>query len=330
MSEEISIDVLVERALNALRLLSKTACDERNPPAGVYAFLSHNSHATSALQDCKRIIQRLQTGRRRLTELAYEEEALASRELAPGPLPENLQAVMREGGDLNEYMKLDLESLYMFGGILLDQWSLQAIAVGNIPCAKQYPFRELVDALDQHSNGPLLSLWDKTRADMLWLYYQLRFYRNRFIIHANRPWQRGTTRSVYGSDFNLFIPTPPGWLDDEALDNEIMELIQLTPDRIKKSAVGYWERRPGRIIEVLFDVIPSFDRSTREKISNLFSKKGGSTPDFNVLATRLVRFVAEGTESLIPIAKEHIWTIDLGDPHSTHEAMWSRRRDRTQ
>ena len=301
--EESSIDVLVERALSALRLLSKTVFDERNPPAGVYAFFSHNSHAMSALQDCQRIIQRLQTGRRRLTELAYEEEAQGPRERAPGPLPENLQAVIREGSDLTEYMKLDLESLYMFGGILLDQWSLQAIAVGNMACAKQHPFRELVDALDQHSNRPLSPLWKKTRVDMLWLYYQLRFYRNRFIVHANRPWQRGTTKSVYGNDFNLFIPTPSGGSDGEALDNEIMELIQLAPDRIKKSPADYWERRPARIIEVLFDVIPSFDRSIREKISNLFSKKGGSTPDFNILATRLVRFVAEGTESLIPIAK---------------------------
>lgn len=302
-------EVLFRRALDALRLLGKTVLDERRPQAGAYAFFHYNGHATSALQDCKRIIERLRTGRRRLTELSYKEKTLSLEGLSDqDSIPQELQAVLREVSEATELMKLDLESLYIFGGILLDQLSLQAIAVGNISCAKQHPYRELVDVLDQDPSGPLSPLWEKTWPDMLWLYYQLRFYRNRFIVHANRPWQRGTTRSVYGDDFNLFTPTPPGWLDDKALDNEIKDLIHLTPDRIKNARVDYWERRPGRIIEVLFDMISDFDKPNREKISRLFGQKGGSTPDFNVLAIRLLRFVAEGTEALIPIAKQHIST----------------------
>lgn len=54
---------------------------------------------------------------------------------------------------------------------------------------------------------------------MLWLHYQVGFYRNRFVADANRPWQRGTTSSVIGDDFNLFIPTPPGWEDDKRYDD---------------------------------------------------------------------------------------------------------------
>ena len=112
-------------------------------------------------------------------------------------------------------MKLDLETLYLFGNILLDQWALQVITIGDTQVRKQHPFRELVEHLDQATDDVLGPLWDRTRDDMLWLHYQLRFYRNRFITHANRPWQRGTTASVMGADFNLFTPTPPGWLDDD-------------------------------------------------------------------------------------------------------------------
>ena len=137
--ENDPIEHLFRRALEALRLLGKTVHDGRRPPAGVYAFFHYNGHATSALQDCKRIIQRLRTGRRRLNELSYEENPLRREGLShQEPLSEELQAVLREESDTTELMKLDLESLYIFGGILLDQLSLQAIAVGNISCPKQH------------------------------------------------------------------------------------------------------------------------------------------------------------------------------------------------
>jgi hypothetical protein len=165
------------------------------------------------------------------------------------------------------------------------------------------------------------------KTDALWLYYQLRFYRNRFIVHANRPWQRGTTRSVFGEDFNLFTPTPPGWLDDEALDAEIKSLMRLAPEYIRNARDDYWEKaRPGRLIEVLMDRIADFSKPDREQVSRLFGKKGGSTPDFRVLGKRLLQFVANGTEQLIAIARNNLQNIDLGRPHRTSGDMWQRRQ----
>ena len=254
------------------------------------------------------------------------------RDWPPGtPFPEPVSTIMRRSQTATEFMKLDLECLYIFGGILLDQWALQAIAIGNVHCRKQYPFRELVDHLDGRENTKLQSVWQVTRNDMLWLYYQLRFYRNRFIVHATRPWQRGTTMSVYGDDFHLFVPSPPGWLDDDVLDKEINSLLYLAPERIRNAPDDYWEKaRPGRLIEVLFDLIPQFGKAEREQISSLFGKKGGSTPDFKVLASRLLRLVTVGTEHLIEIAEANLVNIDLGPPELTTQEMWARLNDRNQ
>src|SRR5215831_2257279 len=258
--------------VEALKRLNKTVDEGRKPPAGVYAFFHHNSHAMTALQDCNRILQRLFSGRALLTKLSHEERRLMPQDWPAGtPLPEEVSKVITRSQDATELMKLDFESLYVFGGVLLDQWALLAIAIGNIECPKQHPFRELVDVLDENQNTVLTPLWTAIKNDALWLYYQLRFYRNRFVVHANRPWQRGTTRSVYGNDFNLFTPTPPGWLDDEALDAEIKSLMHLAPERIRNARDDYWEKaRPGRLIEVLFDMIAQFEKADREHISRLF------------------------------------------------------------
>ena len=186
----------------------------------------------------------------------------------------------------------------------------------QISVQKQHPFRELVDYLDGNASTVLSPLWAVIKHDALWLYYQLRFYRNRFIVHANRPWQRGTTRAVYRDDFNLFIPTPPGWLDDAALNAEILSLAHLAPNYIK-NAPDDW-RKPAKLIEVLFDLIPDFEKGDRETISRLFGKKGGSTPDFKRLGERLLDFVIAGTEQLIKIADTNFANIELGEPFKNH------------
>jgi hypothetical protein len=317
----------VNDGIEALKSLGKVVNEGRKPPAGAYAFFNHNSHAMTALQDCNRILRRLFSGRALLTQLSLEEQKAIPRNWPAGtPYPEGVSKVINRSQDATEFMKLDLESLYVFGGVLLDQWALQAIAIGNIECPKRYPFRELVDVLDENRNTVLAPLWTAIKNDALWLFYQLRFYRNRFIIHANRPWQRGTTRSLYGNDFNLFTPTPPGWLDDEALDAEIKSLMVLAPERIRNARDDYWEKaQPGRLIEVLFDMIPQFEKADREHISQLFGRKGGSTPDFATVGQRLLRMISEGAEQLTSIAEANLATIDLGRPHSTSDEMWNRR-----
>jgi len=224
-------------------------------------------------------------------------------------------------------MQIDFESLYMFGAILLDQWALQAIAVGCLPIKdglkKSKPFVALLEFFEENKENKLSLIWKKLKEEMLWLNYQMRFYRNRFIVHANRPWQRGTTRSVYGDDYNLFTPTPPGWLDDEKLDEEIKKLINFAPGYIRTAPDNYWEKEhPAALIEKIFNNIGNVEnKNDREKIASIYGQKGGTTPTFQVIAKRLFHFISESTNLLCDIVQNNLKNINLGNPYKTSNEM---------
>lgn len=313
----ISIKDKAEKNLHAL---SKTVLDGLKPPAGPYGFFHHSAHSLERLQDCQRVVKRLFAGRAKLTDLAKQQSAVMPKDWPAGkPYPEEVQKVMRQEDEVNAYMKQDLETLYMFGGILLDQLSLQAIAIANLNLPKKHPFVELVNFFESGQTSILDPIWKQLKEKILWLHYQLRFYRNRFVVHANRPWQRGTTRSVYGNDFNLFTPTPPGWLDDEKLNEEIKKLVHLAPEHIKNAPDDYWEKeKPRALIERIFNNIGNIgDRQDREKVASIFGQVGGSTPTFQIIATKLFELVELETELLDNIAKANLQTINLGQPHRT-------------
>jgi hypothetical protein len=323
-----SLETLVKKSEESLQRLSKTVLDGLKPPSGAYAFFNHTSHALSRVRDIEKIIQRMFDEVRSLAMLSIEENRTLPKEsLAGTQYPESVQAIMKKSSEINGLAQLDMESLYIFGQILLDQWSLLAIAVNDAPLKKIHPFVELLNYFETDSNSSLKIIWDKYKNQMLWLHYQVRFYRNRFIIHANRPWQRGTTRLSYGEEYNLFTPTPPGWLDDKKLDEEIKALLPLAPSRIKDADDDYWEKAsPGRIIEVLFNDIGNISKSEdRDKIAELFGKKGGSTPTFQVIAKNILEFFSGATDTLNDIAKGNLSRIDLGKPSKTSEEMWKER-----
>lgn len=319
------LDSLLEKCEQSLHALEKTVHEGLKPQPGAYAFFHHVAHALSRVNDLKKILDRLFSEVHSLVFLHAQQEKCLPKNWPSGvPFPESVQEIHRRHDRVNGLAQLDSESLYIFGQILLDQWSLLAIAVANIPVKKVHPFVELIAYLEENPDCLLKPIWDKYSSRMLWLHFQVRFYRNRFIVHANRPWQRGTTRSVWGEEYNLHTPTPPGWLDDKKLDSEIRELLPLTPPRIRDAQDDYWEKaRAGRIIEVLFQDIGSISRKAdREKIAELFGKKGGSTPTFQVIAKNLLEFVQGATNLLAVVAKDNLITVDLGAPNKTSREMW--------
>ncbi len=324
----IEIDQLFVSARDSLQSLSKMVLDGLKPPSGAYAFFNHNAHALSQLQDCKKIVDRMYAGRIKLTDLSREQNSLMPKDWPAGvPYPENVQKIMRDESEVNEYMQIDLESLYMFGGILLDQWGLLVIAVGNLKSNKRHPFVDVYSFLESEEDSILRPIWINLRKEIIWLQYQMRFYRNRFIVHANRPWQRGTNRSVIGGDYSLHTPTPPGWLDDEKLDNEIRALIHLAPEYIQRARDDYREKeRPGALIERIFDNIGNIEKKEdREKVADIYSQKGGMTASYQVLAKNLFNFIFQATTILNNIAKNNLKNIDLGKPFMTSEEMWKKR-----
>lgn len=301
-----------------LQLLSKTLLEGKKPPTGPHAFFYQSGNALEKLQTCMMIVERLLYNRRLVTELSVRERQLTPDDWPAGvPYPSEAQEVMREVQLRAQHMRLDFESLYIFGVLLLDQWSLQAITVGSLKLKGSHPFDELVNALERGQGEHLQPLWDPHRERMLWLYYQVKHYRNKFIVHANRPWQRGTTRSVFGDDFKLWTPTPPGWIDDEAANTEIRGLVEFAPQHIREAADDYWEKaRPRALIERVFDNIGAIpEKKDRERVARVYAMVGGSTPTFQLVAERLFAFVGDATAVLVEIAKTRLSDIDLGGPH---------------
>src|SRR5437667_1067831 len=149
-------------------------------------------------------------------------------------LSKTLQKVWQKNQEVHQQMKLDMESLYIFGNLLLDQWAHVVGYVVNDQEPKKFSFASFVDKVQKKGDKGLLEpLWQKHRQDLLWLFYQLRMYRNVFIEHMKVPQQRGTNRTFEGHDFHLFSPTSIGWLDDNLFEQEIKSILHITPSHIR-------------------------------------------------------------------------------------------------
>ena len=319
-----TLKLIENDAEKMLHQLSKTVSGGSKPHPGPYAFFNHSAQALERLKDCDRIVKRLFHEREKLTQLGYSEKSLYPEDWPPGkPFPDEVQKLMKEKGELTEYMKQDMETLYIFGGMLFDQWALLVFYIAGVsqPGEKyQHPFHHLVTEFEKEDKSRIrpvnriYPIWTNFKSGMLWLDYQIRFYRNRFIVHSDRPWQRGTTTSVYGDYFNLFIPTPPGWLDDKKIDTEINKLLHLAPSHIREAPDDHWEKaRPRALIERIFNNIGNIEnKEDRKKVATLFGKVGGSTPSFQIIAENLFRFICSATKQLNDIAKTNFKTINIG------------------
>jgi hypothetical protein len=307
---------LADRALENQQLINKTIHELMTITPGPYALFHHHAHLIERIKDVKTIIKRLGENRKEITDLSIKENALWPSKITPGkPYPKRLQAVMSKHHELTEQMKLDMESLYVFGNLLLDQWSYMTAYLTGINSPDSFDFHVLYDEMSsKKEKGPLLLLWDKHRKDIFWLYYQLRSYRNMFIEHVRRPWQRGNTMSVYGDDFNLFIPTPPGWLDEEEIQRSLKGIFHLAPKILQNAPDDYWEKKNlRRVLEVTFTHIDDIEeKKDREKVWDVWKVVGGSTPSYDVVGYRLMNFMVNSVSSLIDIISKNPGKINIG------------------
>lgn len=233
----------------------------------------------------------------------------------PGkPFPKYLQRISSEENKLTTLMRMDNESLYVFGNLMLDQWAYN-IAYGlGLKDARLYTFHHLVSQLQKNNINPRLKLFHERHfKDAVWLYYQLRFYRNNFIEHIDRPWQRGSTMSTFGDDFEFFIPTPPGWIPDEKQQEMFATIEHLIPEWVKGLPDDHWQKKSRPTLEAILkniDAIPK--QEDREKVWNVWKEIGGSTVSFDILGNRIAKFINESTATLFEEMEAHPMNINLG------------------
>jgi hypothetical protein len=309
----------LEHLANRQRELDRIVGESTSAPPGPYSFYHHHGHLVERLSNVAQIIERIGRARWRFTVLNERRARIEpKRPPKPGaPFSKKAQAIIREEHQLTQRMRLDVESLYIFANMALDQWAY-TIAYG-LEAPDSYDFRRLVEQLQVQSPiDPIRTLAQRHLRDVLWLFYQLRFYRNNFIEHVRRPWQRGSSMTVYGSDFNFFVPSPSGWIPATTERQMIADIYRLAPQWVKDLPDDHWQKKPRATLEAMFreiDRIPK--QADREKVWAVWSEIGGSVVSFDVLSSRLVAFLLASLETLTEAIQENPDKINLGpSPHA--------------
>jgi hypothetical protein len=303
----------IERERNSSKFILETL----SPPAGPYALFHHHGHFLERLENVSSILERMGLARYRISVLNERFERREPKTgIKPGkPYSEYLQKISREEHKLTGLMRLDNESLYIFGNMALDQWSFNIAYSLGLKNPDKYDFQYLIMQLQAKKYDPKLKPFiDRHFKDAIWLYYQLKFYRNNFIEHVRRPWQRGSTMSVYGDDFNFFIPTPTGWISDEKQVEMIRPILHLAPDAYKRLPDNDWQKKPRALLEAIFKNIDSIESQVdRENVWNVWKEIGGSVISFHILSNRLIKFLDESSVTLTEEVEKNPQNINLGE-----------------
>lgn len=306
---------MIDDITNKQRVLSKDIHKLIEITPGTYALWHHHSYIFGRLKDIETILERMGKNKKRLIELAIKENKVRPTKYFKRKASKILQPILAEHDKITHQMKLDMESLYIFGNMLLDQWTYfiwYALGLGVVPT---HPFFELANKIQaKEVNGPLEKIKEKHADSIFWLLYQIRFYRNKFIEHVDQPRQVGNTASVYGDDFQLFIPTPPGWEDNVKVKKILEEIYPLAPEALRNAPDDYWEKKNlKRVLEVTFMNIGKLEKqSDREKVWNAWNLVGGTTPSYDLLAAKLLAFMLESTETISTLVHENPSRINLG------------------
>lgn len=309
---------MADESHKKLEMLNKQVHFERKIKPGPYRLFYHHGLLVERIKDLRIVLGRLGKNRKRITDLAIMENKYKPKNIRPGrPPSKRIQKINRESGDLREKMKLDMETLYIYSNLALDQWAHMVWLLIGSKGGEKYPFRQLTMRLQKKSDkGPLNEFSTRHLEDAVWVFYQIRMFRNVFVEHARDPWQRGNTMSVFDDDFRLFFPVPVGWVSR----NETMQIIK----RLKKHVPSWLnkalgptitEENPKMYLEIIYgniDKIPT--QQDREKVWGAWEKLGGSVPSYDKLAYRLFKFMNESIDTMVELVKENPELVNLGKP----------------
>jgi hypothetical protein len=197
-----------------------------------------------------------------------------------------LGLVRSKAREVNAQMTLDMESLFIFGNLLLEQWTYVIFLLVGEKDLKMCDYSKLVTTLQsKKDNGLLQLLWDHHHMDMVWLYFQLRSFRNMFIEHIKAPWQQGTSRQAYWGDFRLSTPSPVGWIDENEIERMIRKVAYLAPSWAIVLRPVWNKHNILQLLEIIFYHIDGIkERGEQNKAWEVWKKVSGWTPSYDKVA----------------------------------------------
>jgi hypothetical protein len=306
---------VAERAENAIKQLSSDVLNAKKPRPGPYTFFSHNAHALKRVQDVRRVLKRMASLRRRLVHLDAEFDRRKPKDWPGGvPYPEEIKAIMKASNEVNGYLEMDFEALYFYGGILLDQLAALACHVGGLD--KVLWFSRLIQRFEKEPGDAsfptiLETLWTKQRQPLLRHYASFKIFRDKFIVHHDLPWQRGTGRDMTNGEFVLNSFLSPGWLSEEQEGEaaaELMSILDDAPEWLKSAATSWnWMQ----LVPELLKNVDQFDESTRKRIHKVALKFGFSSATYHDIGEQLLNLSADFAEELVAIANADMNRVQL-------------------
>lgn len=315
-----------DKSIDKLRIVEKKLVGMRTPgkPAGVFY---HIGYLMERIKDVQRIMMRMALARKDLTDLQIKMHSMTpSKVIAGKPYSKRLQVVHRRSDNLREQMRQDMESLFIYGNFLLDQWSyiISYIAGYEVPKdqkeissgKKDLNFAGLLNLLQAKTYaGELRQFWSLHKKDIIWLNFHLRAYRNIFVEHMRKPWQRGTTMASYGDDFNFHIPTPVGYVDEAEKKKILQDVYKLIPQRLKDMPDDYWEKKNlHRALEITLYYIDELDnQADRDKVWGAWHKLGGSAPSYDTIGIRLLHYVFTSLDTISNFIDQYPKLIKFGE-----------------
>lgn len=201
-------------------------------------------------------------------------------------------------------MQLDFESLYIFGSLALDQWVMLVGALTGEP-AGEPNFHRFVDVLQVTGyRGVLLPVWERHRADVVWLYYHVRRVRNRYVEHLRVPLQRSQVMTFYGADFELFTPRAPQ-------DGVFPSVSAPAEAAIRQMGRQYLTHVPSEVWDedgfpyvlrlVFFSVDALETPAEREQVWDAWLALGGHSPSYHIVGLRFAGFLDESLRTVMEI-----------------------------
>jgi len=169
MPEQIDTAIaLADEAITNHLQLNKRTVNLIAGASGPFALIAHESYLYEQIQDVKTIIARLKSNRVLLTGLSIKENMLRPKKRKyKQSLSKPLQRVVQKNQEVHQQMKLDMESLYIFGNLLLDQWAHVVGYVVNDQEPKKFSFASFVDKVQKKGDKGLLEpLWQKGRTPL--------------------------------------------------------------------------------------------------------------------------------------------------------------------
>ncbi len=203
--------------------------------------------------------------------------------------------------DINNAIKVDVQSLFIFGTILVNR-SLLLLKMyfsdrhnsrnRNIYSGIGYFYPVLSDKKAKFS--PLLRKFKKKYLlKVKWLYSVLRFYRNEFIEHLDKGYQRGMTFSVYTDGFSL---SSYKWNYNDN-DNKKIEKLK---SKLEKNKIHIGGREDGGrnlknryYLQRVFDNIVKVPDDLLKETLELIEEVGGESPQPSKVIREIEEYVMD-------------------------------------